>query len=404
MALPTVMLTVKGASLVRAGRVLIPRPEVGAPDGPGDVVRLIDSRRGEVLGTGIYSARSPIAVRVLSDTEEGLTPELLSRRIRAALARRQALFGQDPLLRDADAFRVVHGEADGLPGLFVDRYAAAAVIQTTAPAMDTREAEIGALLHELLAVPLIVVRDDGSARDLEALPRRRGVLRGPAGSTRVRFHDAGALVEADLLHDGKTGSFLDQQENHAAAYRYAAMFGSGDALDAFTYHGGFALALARAGLSVLACDERPQAASRARHNAELNRLQIDVRTENAFDLLRRLEAGGRRFALIALDPPALAKRGGRGPEGRPLSTALRAYRELNLRALRLLQPGGVLLTCSCSARVSPADFSAVVREAAADAGGAIQLLERRGAGRDHPVLLGVPESEYLKCLVLMRVG
>jgi 23S rRNA (cytosine1962-C5)-methyltransferase len=242
---------------------------------------------------------------------------------------------------------------------------------------------------------------------MEGLSRRRGVLlpAAPAGEaqTLVRYHDAGALLEADLLADGKTGGFLDQQENHALALGYAqgvAEGGGRTGLDAFTYHGGFALALARGGLETMACDESAAAIGRARRNAELNGLAVDFQVRNAFDLLRALEASGRRFDMVVIDPPALAKRGQAGASA--VAAAVRAYKELNLRGLRLLSPGGVLITCSCSARVGGAEFGAMLEAAAHDAGAPVQVLERRGAGRDHPVLLGVPETEYLKCWVLRR--
>jgi 23S rRNA (cytosine1962-C5)-methyltransferase len=324
-----------------------------------------------------------------------LDEELLASRIAAAIERRARLLGDE-----VDACRLVHGEADLLPGLFVDRYGDAATVQTACAPMDRREARIASLLGERFGFRLVVARDDGGARDFEALPRRRGVLFGE-GATRVRFHDAGSLVEADLLVDGKTGGFLDQQENHARAGEYARALGGGrrasdpiEALDAFAYHGGFALAIARAGARVMALDESAVAVERMRANAALNGVEILAAVGNAFDELRRFESEDRRFDLVVVDPPALAKRRS------ALPAAERAYKELNLRALRLLRPGGVLFTCSCSGRLTPDRFAAVVESAARDVGRPVQLLERRGAGRDHPPLLGVPETEYLKCHVL----
>jgi 23S rRNA (cytosine1962-C5)-methyltransferase len=314
-----------------------------------------------------------------------LDAALLAARITDALALRRRLYP------DADAYRVVHGESDLLPGLIIDRYADVAVVQTTARAMDAREGEIAEILRRALPARLVVARDDGSARDFEGLPRRRGVLAGD-GPAVVRYHDADSLFEIDTLADGKTGGFLDQAENHAAAQRYAF----GEALDAFTYHGGFALALARGGAAhVLALDESPAAAARAADNAAANGLrQVTVEVANAFDRLRALEAEGRRFDVVVIDPPALAKRKS------AVGAAERAYKELNLRAIRLCRPGAVLVTCSCSGKLSPERFGAVVAAAAADVGRPLQLLERRGAGRDHPPLLGLPETEYLKCWIL----
>ncbi|MFO0578306.1 MAG: class I SAM-dependent rRNA methyltransferase [Polyangia bacterium] len=391
-----VLLSPRGAARLRRGGGLVARVDIVTPPlaMDADVVRLRDGR-GQFLGMALWCARGPIAARLYARTEQPLDARLLRERLARADGLRRALYAG----QSRDAYRVVHGEADLLPGLFVDRYGDAAVIQTATAALDRREPLVAELLRELLGVSLVVVRDDGSARDLEELPRRKGVLiGGPA--TRVRFHDAGSLLEADLLVDRKTGGFLDQQENHALAADYVhRLRPGGRALDAFTYHGGFALALARAGLSVTACDEDPQAVARARRNAELSGVAVDFQVHNAFDLLRSYEAGGRRFDVVVVDPPALAKRGRQHAHapGAAQQAALRAYKELNLRAIRLVEPGGLLVTCSCSGRVSAADFGGMLDEAAADSGRVVQLLERRGAGRDHPVLCGLPESEYLKC-------
>jgi 23S rRNA (cytosine1962-C5)-methyltransferase len=397
--LPTVEISPRAVERVRGGHPWVHRDGLAgrAPDGAGDLVLVVD-RRGVVLGSGLWSATSPIALRMLS--REALDPDallpLVAERIVAAEARRRALHASDSY----DAWRVVHGEADLLPGLFIDRYADVAVVQTAAAAMDAREDAIARILIERLGVRLVVARDDGGARDFESLPRRKGVLAG-GGATRVAFHDAGSAVEVDVLTDGKTGGFLDQQENHARAATYvpadAASRGF-EALDAFSYHGGFALSLARAGARVVALDESAVAVERLRANAARNRVEVSARAANAFDELRAYEAEGRRFDLVVIDPPALAKRRS------ALPAAERAYKELNLRGLRLLRPGGVLFACSCSARMTPERFGAVLADAAHDAGRPVQLLERRGAGRDHPPLLGVPETEYLKCWVLRVVA
>jgi 23S rRNA (cytosine1962-C5)-methyltransferase len=399
---PAVILTDKGAARVRGGRPWVYAADLagsGSSPPPSDDVELVTlrDRRGTSLGTGLWSPRSPIPVRVLGSGALTLDHVLLRDRLRASLARRRSDGYEVDARVGESAARLVHGEADSLPGLIVDRYADVVVVQTTAPAMDRREALIAELLAELTGARLVVARDDGSARDLEALPRRTGVLRG-AGPTRVRYRDAGSLVEVDVLTDGKTGGFLDQLANHDLAARHAG----GDCLDAFTYHGGFALALCRGGArSVLAIDESAAAIGRTRDNAAMNGYgQLIAEVDNAFDRLRALEAAGRRFETVVVDPPALAKRRARGRQGH--DAALRAYKELNLRALRLLTPGGVLISCSCSGRVGVAEFGAVLEAAACDVGRPVQLLERRGAGADHPTLLGVPETEYLKCFV-MRV-
>jgi 23S rRNA (cytosine1962-C5)-methyltransferase len=395
-----VTLTDKGAARVRGGLPWVYAADLAGaqPGGEVELVALQD-RRGGALGTALWSPKSPIPVRVLGPGTLTLDRELLGARLDAALERRRSDGYEVEARAGSDsAARLVHGEADALPGLIADRYADVIVLQTTAPAMDRREALLAELLEERTGARLLVARDDGSARDFEALPRRSGILRG-AGPAQVRYRDAGSLVEVDVLSDGKTGGFLDQVANHALAARHAR----GDCLDAFTYHGGFALALCRGGArSVLAIDESGAAIARARDNARANHYtQLLAEVDNAFDRLATLEAGGRRFDTVVVDPPALAKRR-RGPtRGRDaVDAALRDYKALNLRALRLLKPGGVLISCSCSGRVGFSDFGAMLEAAARDAGRPTQQLERRGAGADHPVLLGVPETEYLKCFVL----
>ena len=383
--LPTVVVTEPGAARVRGGNPWVFATDVArAPAESDDVVRVVDGR-GQLLGTALYAKGAQLPLRMLGRVELTFDAALLEARLRQALASRANLFA------GADAYRVVHGEADLLPGLVVDRYGDVAVIQTAARAMDAREPEIARLVKEVLGARLVVARNDGSARDFEGLPRRRGVLLGD-GPTIVSYHDAGNRFEVDVMADGKTGGFLDQAENHARAARYA----TGDTLDAFSYHGGFALALARGGAkSVLALDEAAPAVERAKKNAQNNDLaQVTVQQANAFDVLRSLESDGRRFDVVVIDPPALAKRKS------ALRGAERAYKELNLRGMRLCKPGGVLITCSCSGKMTPRAFGEILEAAARDVGRPMQLLERCAAGRDHPPLLGVPETDYLKCWFL----
>ena len=288
----------------------------------------------------------------------------------------------------------LHAEADLCPGLVVDRYGDAAVVQTTSVAMNAARAAIAAAVREVLDARIVIARDDGSARDFEELPRFAGVLEG-SGDTRIVYRLGENRLEADLLRDGKTGGFLDQADNHAAV---AALAPDGArALDAFTYHGGFALALARRGGEVIATDENGDAVARATANARRNGLaNLDVRQANAFDLLRAFEARGERFDVVVIDPPALAKRGGMGA----LATAARAYKELVLRGARLTRPGGLLVACSCSGRVTRVHWDEICADALADAGRAAQVLARAGAGRDHPELAGVPETGHLKVWML----
>ena len=381
-----VTVSARGAARLRGGHPWVYAEDVARQDARGDVVRVVDGR-GATLGTALWAPGARLPLRLFAREEVTLDAALVEKRVRAADELRRRM------MPGADAYRVVHAEADGLPGLVVDRYADVCVLQTTARAMDAREAEIADVVARVCDARLVVARDDSSARDFEGLPRRRGVVRGE-GTTRVQYHDAGSVFEVDVLADGKTGGFLDQAENHARAATYVPA--GAEALDAFTYHGGFALALARGGAaSVLALDEAALAAERARENAARNGLsQVKVEQANAFDRLRALEGEGRSFDVVVIDPPALAKRKS------AFGAADRAYKELNLRALRLTRPGGIVVTCSCSGKLSPEGFGAIVAEAARDAGKTVQLIERRGAGRDHPPLLGVLETEYLKCWIL----
>jgi 23S rRNA (cytosine1962-C5)-methyltransferase len=364
-------------------------PETDARTGGPALVAVLDERR-RPLAHATWAALSPVALRILQrQSERAPLPELMAlvaQRFEAALAWRQRL------AFDRDALRLVHGEADGLPGLFVDRYADAAVMQTTSVAMDAARPALAEFLKKRLAVRIVVARDDGSARDFEGLPRVREVAAG-AGATEVVYRLGENRLQADLLTDSKTGGFLDQADNHAVV---AALAPPGArCLDAFTYHGGFALALARRQGAVLATDEDAQAVARAKANATRNHLpNLEVRQANAFELLRSLEADKQHFDVVVLDPPALAKRQAGD------HAALRAYQEMILRGLRLTKPGGLAVPCSCSGRVSRAQFDELVSAAAAQSGRSLQILERRGAGRDHPELAGVPETGHLKCWLL----
>jgi 23S rRNA (cytosine1962-C5)-methyltransferase len=376
----------RGAARAARGHPWIFRADLIS--GPSDIVDDVEvvDERGRILGCALWAPEpAPLAVRFYARGAERLGfDSVWADRLGRALARRAG----------APVARLVHGEADQLPGLFVDRYQDVAVVQAATGAVDRRERAIAGVLAERLGLRLVVARDDGSARDLEGLPRRKGVLVG-GGATRVTYAEGHARFTVDVLEDAKTGGFLDQRENHARVVGLAR----GDALDAFTYHGGFALALAAGADRVLALDEDAQAAARARANAESSGLtNVEVQVADAFTELRRFERGGRRFDVIVVDPPALAKRKG------PIEAALRAYKELNLRALRIAAPEGWLVTCSCSGRVTAALFEAMLVDAARDAGREVAIVERRGAAGDHPTLLGVPETEYLKCFVLRVLG
>jgi 23S rRNA (cytosine1962-C5)-methyltransferase len=410
--LETAVVSPRGAGRIRGGHPWLFRSDVlrgparDGGDGPGDAAQAgpllvaVSDGRGRRLGVATWAARARIALRMVargSEPDPEDLPSMIDARLAAALARRSAL------ALDRDAYRVAHAESDGLPGLIVDRYADAAVIQTTSVAMNATRDAIAEIVARRLEARIVIARDDGSARDGEDLPRFAGVLAG-GGDTRVIYRLGPNRLEADLLTDGKTGGFLDQADNHARVARAAARLAppagasAGRALDAFTYHGGFALALARsmAGAQVLALDQSESASARAAANATRNGLaNLKVEQANAFDRLRALEAAGATFDVVVLDPPALAKRGApSGPAG--LGPAARAYKELVLRGARITTSGGLLVACSCSGRITRAQWEEICVDALADAGRPAHVLWRGGAGRDHPELAGVPETGHLK--------
>src|SRR5438045_3047326 len=361
---PTVTVTQQAAARARAAHPLSLRADVAdAPDGliSGAEVRLADAR-GNFIARGFWALKSPIALRVLSRQDSALDEELLAARLRRAYERRREL------CPGADAFRLAHGEADLLPGYFVDLYGDVAAVQHLSEWAEARREQLARMVVELTGARAVVARDDGSAREFERLTRRAEPLFGTG--FRVRYHEGEIALEVDLLADHKTGGYLDQVENHLRAGELAR----GEALDAFCYHGGFALQLARRAEKVLAIDEDVSAVARTRKNAERNGIgNVEARAGNALEALRVFDKEGRKFDTVVLDPPAFAKRK-EGVEG-----ALRAYREINYRAVRLLQPGGLLVTCSCSGRVTPALFGEVVAWASPAAKRPRHILERRGA-------------------------
>ncbi len=384
--LPTARVSLKGAKSLRRGNPWLYRTELtDAPPGDtrGMVVAVVDPQ-GNPIGQAFYAQRSPLALRLLTRrpaSEEAVDEAFFRHRLEASLARRAPL-------KHRDGLRLVHGEADLLPGLFVDRYGSGLTVQTLSEGMDARKELVARVLVEKTGATHVVCRDDASGRDFEGLPREVKLLHG-SGETRFSYHEGDNRFEVDLQGDMKTGAFLDQVDNHLRAGELAR----GEALDLFSYHGGFALALSRTCSSVLAVEQDAKAAERARQNAARNeRTQVTVETANAFDVLRQFADSGRRFDTVVLDPPGLAKR----REG--MATALRAYHELNLRALKCLRPEGLLVTCSCSGKLSREAFEEMVLSAAEDAKRPVQILERRGAGLDHPVLAGLLETEYLKAL------
>ncbi len=390
-AAPCVKLSTRGVARLHARHPWVYRSDiVGADDiPPGSVVRVLDER-GKFLGTALYSSSSQIAIRMISHGSVPDLPALVGERIRAAIAYRK------DLVANTDAYRIVFSEADFLPGLIVDRYNDVLTVQVLTQAMDAtfvREAILQTLREELQPAG-IVERVEARIRELEQLPPLASGLRwGEKSSTEVTMN--GVRFQHDGLEGQKTGAFLDQRENYAAAARY----GHGEALDAFCYQGGFALHLAAKCSSVTGVDSSRPALEMAEKNAALNAKpngrELEWIEANAFDLLRDYAAANRRYDTIVLDPPAFAK------SKRDLEKALGGYKELNLRAMKMLRPGGILVTCSCSFHVGAADFLRVVAAAAQDAHKSLRVVENRGAARDHPILLNVPETSYLQCLILI---
>jgi 23S rRNA (cytosine1962-C5)-methyltransferase len=381
-----VRVTRKGADRILAGHPWVFASDVAERGGaqPGQAVKVADGR-GRPLGTAHYSSTSEITLRMLSPQVEEINREFFLRRLRAAEEHRRRV------VRHSDAYRVAHAEADLLPALIVDRYGDYIVMQTLDQGMDAAKGEIASCLEEIFQPRGIVARNDAAVRSKEQLPLECAVMAGEIPET-VTLGMNGFAMRADLLHGQKTGIFLDQRENYAAAARYAR---GGKALDCFTSTGGFALHLAKHVETVEAVDSSAGALAIARANAEANGLSnIEFREADVFELLAGHAAARRQFSLVVLDPPAFAK------SRRNLEPAAGAYKEINLRALRLLAPGGILVTCSCSYHVSEAMLLGIVAEASLDARRTLRVLERRTQGQDHPILLTVPETLYLKCLIL----
>jgi 23S rRNA (cytosine1962-C5)-methyltransferase len=387
----------RAAERVRAGHPWIYKSDVvSATAGPGDLVRVVSEHKRSV-GWGWWSSESLIGVRILQGSEgskgSGFDERaLIERRLDEAITYRASLG------IDGTAYRLVHSEADRLPGLVVDCYGDGRdmwlVLQTLCQATDRRLQLITDVLVERLHPRGVLARNDPKVRRLEGLEMRVDVVFGDVPDV-VEVREGATTLQADLRHGQKTGLFLDQRENHAAAAGYAR----GRALDAFSYHGGFALAMARRADSVLALDSSAPAVAALRDNAVRNSLtNIESREVNVFDELRELEVSRERFDTVVLDPPAFAK------NRASVDRAAAGYKEINLRAMKMLAPGGHLITCSCSHHIDEPLFLAILEAAAADAHVPMVLVERRQQARDHPVLLGVPETSYLKCFVLKRVG
>jgi 23S rRNA (cytosine1962-C5)-methyltransferase len=383
--LPQVSLIRRGVDRWQAGHPWIYRADLNGDPAlqGGEVVRVTDGR-GWFLGKAFYSKQSKISLRWLSYEDVAVDTDFFRQRLTLADAmRRRALPGES-------TYRVVHGEADLLPGLVVDRYGDCLSVQFLVPGTEQRKQMFVDLLVELFKPRAIVNRSDVGVRALEGLPQEKGVLYGTLPGP-VAYDEGLVRVRADLLEGQKTGSFLDQRENHVVASQYAF----GEALDCFSYVGGFALQLATRAEKVTAVEISESAAAQLRENAAANKLpNVDVVVANAFDYLRDAVDEGRRFDTIVLDPPSFAK------NKDAIEGALRGYKEINLRAIQLLRPGGYLISASCTYHIDEQGFEDMLASAAADAKRRVQIVEKRGAGKDHPVLLNLRETRYLKCFVL----
>lgn len=375
----------RAAERIGAGRPWVYRSDlISAGDAvAGQVVRVLDGRNNR-YGCAHYSSKSEIVLRMLpfetAQTDAGFFRRLITR----------ARDFRERVVADTDSYRVIFAEADFLPGLIVDRYGPHLVVQTLSQGMDAAKAAIVEALREVLSPDSITERNDAATREKEGLERISSTLHG----TTPDYLEAkinGLRFMVNLAEGQKTGLFLDQRENWQAAAAYA----KGEALDCFSYTGGFSLHLARGCESVTAVDSSKPALAQLAYNAKANNLEnIQTRHGKAFDMLKQYVLSRREFDTIVVDPPAFAK------TSRQREDALRAYKDVNLKALKLLKRDGILISCSCSQHVSEADLLEVIADAALDCGRRLTVVERRTQARDHPILLTAPETHYLKCIVL----
>ena len=384
----TLTVTSRGEERIHNGHFWVYRADVA--DGraePGAVVRVV-SPGGRFLARAFYSDRSQITLRILTRHDVAVDRGFWRSRLEQAISFRDALDIK------ATAYRLVHGEGDLIPSLVVDRYGDYIVLQALSQGTDRLTPELAGLLSEMIGPKGIIARNDPRVRLLEGLEQEITVLHGEIPD-KVEVREGTVEYDVDLRHGQKTGAFLDQRENRVAAAQYV----SGRTLDCFSYAGGFALQLAPHADELAALDISEDATALLGRNAARNGLtNIQARTTNVFDELRTLERMKETFDSIVLDPPAFAKSKAAIPK------ALSGYKEINLRALKLLRPGGFLITCSCSYHVNEATFAEVILDAALDARIDVNVVEKRMQGRDHPVVLGMPETYYLKCFILRKLG
>ena len=349
----------------------------------GDIVRVLDPK-GKLIGQALYSDTSQIALRFLTFDERNIDRDFWYSRLLTAEGLRTNV------VTNANAYRLIYGESDFLPSLIIDRFGDCFVIQTLSQGMDALKELWAELLLERYQPRAIVERNEAKVRELEKLPRQVNLLYG-AVPDEVQIYEGDVRFAVNLLEGQKTGAFLDQRENRLAAETYAR----GRALDCFTFQGGFALHLARNAEQVMAVDVSAPALAQAERNAALNEINnVEFQEANVFDLLHDLERAGEKFDCINLDPPAFAKNRG------AVKAAMRGYKEINLRAMKMLNPDGYLMTSTCSYHLSEEGFLNVISEAAADARRNVQIIEKRTQARDHPILASMPETYYLKCLIL----
>jgi 23S rRNA (cytosine1962-C5)-methyltransferase len=384
---PSVIISSRGEQRVRAGHPWVYGADVVDVRAEGGEIVQVVGPRHRTIGQALYSDRSQIPIRMLTRGDVVADLSLLRTRLQNAVRFRTSLD------LDATAYRLVHAEADLLPSLVVDKYGDYLVAQALSQGMDRLLPSITEMLVELLSPKGILGRNDPKVRVLEGLEQTVELLYGEVPESIV-VREGPVEYVVDLRKGQKTGLFLDQRENRSAA----ALYARGHLLDCFSYNGGFALRLAPGCQHVEAIDISSDAVVRIRANAERNGLsQVEAREANVFDELRRLERAGARYETIVLDPPAFAKNKASVPN------ALAGYKEINLRAMRLLVPGGYLITCSCSYNVNEEMFASVLHEASIDSHTPVTIVEKRMQARDHPVLAGVPETHYLKCFILRRV-
>jgi 23S rRNA (cytosine1962-C5)-methyltransferase len=380
----SVTVTKRGADRIRKGHLWIYRSDVTNSNdvAPGSIVTVIDPNRN-LVGQAFYSDSSQIALRFLSQTEEIIDAGWWRQRIREAASRR------DGITNDTNAYRMIYSEGDLLPSIILDRYDQVLVLQTLSQGSESIKSMLVEILADEFHPQAIIERNDVRVRQYEGLQLTTGILFGSAPEEfEILQHGLRFLVSP--LAGQKTGSFLDQREKRIAARAIAY----GLALDCFTFNGAFALHLSGVCQSVIGIDISSEAVDLARRNAELNEAtNVEFREANVFDALREMETGSERFDTIVLDPPAFAK------NRASVGAATRGYKEINLRALKLLSPGGILVTCTCSYHMPEDLFLKLLTEAANDAHRRIQIVEKRTQSSDHPILAGMPETYYLKCVI-----